>query len=170
MQQTITKYLNKQGQNPHGRPLYRLSWSDNQYEKRSGSFNEFYGDIFVRTFVGTTMVKKYPYIHERWILEIWFPPEMVIREELPDSRFGSYEPIYVFEDSKGESLPLSLRVVELIVNYNSNPRKPVFDSEETLKEKEIKRCEDEIDTSYIQNALHLHEAIVVPERKTNGRP
>lgn len=111
----INDYLKGVGSNPRGEPLFRLVWSTTQRELRYGTYNEFYHDLFVRTVTGVREVPKYPFLVDRWVLEMWRPPEMVICEELPESKNGLYEPLYVFEDGDRNPLPLNLKVVEIIV-------------------------------------------------------
>jgi hypothetical protein len=146
-------------------PLFRLVWADDQREWRTGTFNEYSGPIFLRTFTGTRLTKKYFNIHERWILEQRFPPTMAFDPSLPNSRQGSYECIYVFESGKGDSLPLSLRVVDLIVSIKLN-RKPtkqqIHDAiaEQMAKSEVDDYFESELaNMSVIGNALRMREAV-----------
>ena len=152
MEKVINDYLKTVGKSPSGEPLFRLVWSDSQHEKREGVFNEFYGSLYVRTFVGVMDVPKYPYLQHRWVLEMW--------------RDGTYELLYVFEDKDRNALPLNLRVVKLIVHHvlENKRSKAAIESaivaEEKAKEdKEVEHYMDMIDTSPIQNALHLKEAV-----------
>jgi len=70
-------------------------------------------------------------------LEQWFPPEVCLNPELPDSIHGSYEPIYVFEDKDGNSLPLVLRVVQIIVrNCLLNTRSTMLRRSEDIARRE----------------------------------
>jgi hypothetical protein len=170
---TINEYLKKTwGKNPHEEPLVRLVWSDDARELRQGTFNIFYGSIFVRTELGVRSVLKYSWIKERWILERWFPPEVTLNPELPESRKGSYEPIYVFQDARGESLLLNLKVVELICSamFNRPPTKgqirdQLRDQLETKDKQETAYLEDALEMSVISNQLHQKEAIVIPNKE-----
>lgn len=162
----INKFLLKQGTTLRGEPLLRLVWSTDQTEIRLGTFNDFYGHIFVRTVREVRMVHKYPYLRDRWVLEMWIPPAALQgNPELVNSHEGSYEPIYVFEDAKGQYLEPNFRVVELIVGHLHKPRVAELTDAERLTQ-EIKEHESRIDTSGVQNALHLHEAIVNPSGDT----
>jgi len=150
---TINDYLKRWGVNPQGDPIMRLVWSDDQRELRRGEFNEFYGDILLRTVTGVQEVPKYSWIHERWILERWAPPESVKHDDLPEWQKGSYEPIYVFQDKFERLLPLSLRVVELICSamFNQPPTKQQISSELAayLEGKEL------AEQAYFEDALEI---------------
>jgi hypothetical protein len=122
----INKRLRKMGLNPYGQPLFRVVWSNYQTEKRRGVFNEFYGDLFVRTTFGVHERLKYPWIKDKWVLERWYPPEIVHHEDLPESNRGSYEPIYVFQDANGNALPPVWRAVQLIIYAIMNPVSPAL--------------------------------------------
>ena len=134
MQTTINNYLRRWGKNPYGQPLIRLVWSDYQREVRIGEFNEFHGSIYLRTVKGAKVVPKYPWIRERWVLERWAPPSLAYTPELPESRQGSYEPVYVFQDKWGNALELSLRVVELICSAMMNRPSSSEEIKQTLDE------------------------------------
>jgi hypothetical protein len=58
------KAINKMLEKNHGKafnnkPWYRIAWSEGMTEKRIGAFNDFYGEIFLRQFVGLREVRKY---------------------------------------------------------------------------------------------------------------
>jgi len=137
----INSFLTNFGTTLNGTPHWRLVWSDDQLEYRKGVFNEFYGDVFLRTIKGTREVRKYNYIKERWILERYFPPEMSYNPEIPTSVFGNYEPVYVFEDKNGNFLQPTLKVVEFIVVMaeKSTPQteKQIIDDLLLNEEKEV---------------------------------
>jgi len=168
--ETITKYLNRQGKTLDGRPLWRLSWSETQLEKRRGTFNEFTeSGIFIRTFVGVKETPKYPYIQNRWILERYVSPEQGYTAELPESRSGTYEPFYVFEDSKRNMLPVTLKAVEFIVSFAQQSAKVSPQDRKALVDKadaaEVAYFEDALECSEITNALHLHEGVSMYKTK-----
>ena len=106
-------------------PLFRLVWSDDQYELRTGTFGKFVDNIKIAEYQATEQVLKYSWIKERWIVEQWFPPEVCLLDELPESKQGSFEPIYVFETSKGVALPLKLEVVQFLVQASLKPKTSV---------------------------------------------
>jgi hypothetical protein len=125
-------------------PIYRLVWSEDIMEHRKGTFREFYGDIFLREFNGVRLVRKYNYIHERWIFEA-FSVEGG-SPEVPGSLEGDYVPIYVFESANGESLPVTRKVLEFLIGaLNKRVTKDMIPSEEYLKEKSVGEIEDSWD-------------------------
>ena len=115
-------------------PLFRLVWSDDQYELRTGTFGKFVDNIKIAEYQATEQVLKYSWIKERWVVEQWFPPEVCLLDELPESKQGSFEPIYVFEDSKGNSLPLKLEVVQFLVQASLKPKTSVMRKQSLSKE------------------------------------
>lgn len=125
----INQRLLSFGKTLNNRPKWRVVWSDDQLEKRTGIFNEFVTGIFIRTKVGTFEVPKYPYIKERWILERYVPPEYSYNPEIPDSRNGSYEPLFPFEDGDGNPLPLNIKACEFIVRMAESPRSKMNENE-----------------------------------------
>jgi len=110
----INKDLEKYGRDLRGRPLFRVVWSDDQYEIRKGIFEDYTeGGIFLREVNEARRVPKYSYIKERWILErLWFG----VNVELPEAeREGSYENLYTFETKDGRYLPLDPKAIEPIM-------------------------------------------------------
>ena len=168
LEQRINKYLKQFGLTENGKPRYRLVWSDDQLEHRRGEFNEFYGHVLLRTTIGVREVPKYPFVQHRWVLECWVPPHASFNSELPNACNGTYEPLYVFEDSEGLKLPLCLSAVELIMGVMTRPRSAATrrneqDDREAARDKtEQANIEDELEVSCITNALHMKEGIVRP--------
>lgn len=170
----IKEYLKRWGQTPHGEPRVRLIWSEDAKELRYGEFNEFYGSLFLREFIGVKLCPKYSWIKERYVLERWFPPDVTFDIELPESNQGSFEPIYVFQDKYGRALPLNLRVVELICQamFNQPPTRAQIREglaeDLAYKDKvETADLEDGLEMSVLTNQLHQKEAIIVPEGVPN---
>ena len=119
----IQGWLDKQARVPlRDNPLFRLVWSDDARELRTGTFRLFSGSTFIKEVQETKLTAKYNWIKERWILEQWFPPEVAQNDELPESVQGSYEPIFVF-DKAGEPLPLALLPVQFIVQNALKPHR-----------------------------------------------
>lgn len=167
----IVRFLEESGKNLSGKPLYRLVWSDDQYEWRKGTFNEFCGSIFLRSVTATKLVPKYPFVQGRWILERWFPPEMVACDELPAANNeNSYEPIFVFQDKNFNPLPLCLRAIEILVGFARNSERSRTSQtacedrtlEQLSETREYNELLDSIDTSALQSQLHMKEAIIKP--------
>ena len=154
----------KFGRDLSGNVRFRISWSDSQTEKRLGTHNVFYGSIFLRTETGVREVPKYSYIKSRFVLE-----RLIYHSnpELPISKI-SYEPIYVFEDSKGNNLPLNEKVAIIVCHTCLNPnmndaQKRAFFEDWNEKEfdKEVKYFEDVMDEGYVANRLHDRDGIIL---------
>lgn len=163
---TINRRLLAYGKTPNREPIWRLVWSDDQRELRTGRFNEFSGAIFLRTVHDTREVPKYPFIKGRWILEKWIPPNVAFTPELPNSREGSYEPMYVFEDAKHNKLPLRWDVCEICIQHANAPSKSKMlreSEDQAAAEKkrvaEQKYDEDALEISPMTNALHMREGV-----------
>ena len=103
-------------------PLFKLVWSDDERELRTGTFAKFVAGVKVSEETRTDQALKYNWIKERWILEQWAPPDVTMMEELPNSNVGSYEPLYVFEDKDGNALPLRLDVIQFIIKQALKPK------------------------------------------------
>ena len=163
----INKTLKSYGLNPQGQAIFRVVWSDEQFENRRGMFEEFYKGIYLKTVVSTERKKKYSYIKSRWIFEKWIPPERIYTSELPDTVNGSYECIYVFQDKEGNPLPLDLEICQFIA-YTLSKNRDTF-KEKNLIEEELQRKEqklDQKDEDILEDAsplmatqLHTGEAI-----------
>jgi len=156
--ENLNKWLETQGKNLRGEPLYRIVWSDKMYEKRYGRYNDYYGDIFIRTFVGVREVLKYNYISERWILERYISPELSHNKELVDSQYGTYEPLFVFESAKGKYLAPNFKVIQFIMNFINRPKGPIAEDDADRKTYSMMMdyLNDRTDT---QIALHFKEGV-----------
>lgn len=129
--ETINRELHREYRVLDGRPIYRLVWSDSQLEIRNGLFSEFYGHIFIRQVRQTKEVKKYWYLQSPcWMLEklTFIVGQQALKEmelELVQSRNGTYEPIYSFQDGNFNPLPVTRTVVDLVLWQIHNPTKKV---------------------------------------------
>src|ERR1700694_5267166 len=102
----INNYLKSLAVTPSNDSMFRLSWSDDQFELRKGTYCLYMGEVFIKEEKRTERVHKYNWIRERWILEKWTPPDQIKeKDELPEWQKGSYECFYVFETKKGGPLP-----------------------------------------------------------------
>jgi hypothetical protein len=126
LQEYHNERLKERGRSLDGRPIWRISWSTDQREKRLGTFSDFYGSIFLRQTREVREVPKYWYTPNRWILErlTFLPPNAAIHKELiasydlditRPSQNGTYEPIYVFQDANGEPLPVTERAIDFVL-------------------------------------------------------
>jgi len=163
--ESANKLLSSYGSNPYGKSIFRIVWSDDEYEVRKGTFEEHVGKIYLRTMVAIERVKKYPYLKGMWIFEKWFASPKI--DELPESINGIYECIYAFKSKNGVPLPLDEEVITFIANSLSK-------TEERLKNKQIleditqrsetkldEREEDILDdaSSLLMTQLHIGEAV-----------
>jgi hypothetical protein len=166
------KAINKMLEKNHGKafnnkPWYRLAWSDSMTEKRVGAFNDFYGEIFVRQFVGLREVRKYdgPDFRERWILEKLV---FIDNPEVWDSlNSGSYEPIWVFRGKGGVYQKPTWKTTDFIIGMINNPEEKKYHDQKGLDEFEEEVLQEEIRAEYDrlqQNASMFDEerTIVVP--------
>lgn len=153
-------------------PMFRLVWSDDQYEVRKATIRDYFAGIFIRERKVIENVEKYNWIKERWILEQWYPPYLVLSEELPESDKGSFEPIYVFEDKDKRALPLSIKAVKFLIHrIVDKPRSSSMLIRSTIEEemmmKELAQTqydEDSLEVSTpLQTQLRLGEAVQVPQ-------
>lgn len=98
-------------------PMWRFAWSEDQFEKRHGTFNDFTpGGIFIRQVTEVREVPKYrQWIHEKYVLEHLVAVPDVSMAELPTVRM-SYEPIWVFEDKNGNYLPPKFEAAKFIID------------------------------------------------------
>lgn len=146
-----------------GVPRFRLAWSENQFELRMGAVNVFYGNIFLREEKGIHNVRKYNYLKDKWILE-----EVMNSFNHELEKTVNYEPIWVFQDSKGNYLEPILRAIRLIIYTILNPQKksPTFvkDLEDEAMKKEYEFFLDYFknESEYIPSMLHNREAIISP--------
>lgn len=116
--EAINKILENFGKDLDDKPLWRVVWAPEQLEYRHGLFRDFRELDGFRYFVDTVetrRVPKYKYIGERWVLERWMPPELCFSPEVPTSQFGDFIPVFVFEDAKGNPLPVTETVVRHLV-------------------------------------------------------
>ena len=117
----INQYLkDNYGTTLEGHPKFRVVWSGNLTEKRFGTFNEHTeGGIFLREVTGVQTVPKYPFSSDRWVLEHFEGLDDTTQKELVENKY-SYEPLYVFQDAKGNFLPLKRDICEIIVFFWMN--------------------------------------------------
>lgn len=174
----IAEMVNKKLKELYGtddefRAIFRVVWSDEQVEKRFGTFSNWYGPIFISEYKGMDVVKKYPYIKHRWVLEklMFAMTDEVIGLDLNNR---SYEPVYTFEDKFGRELPVEWWAVEMIVKRLLGVMSGTV---EKMRESDVEAAEDAAhakEVAYTENylaniqggdvavKLNAREAIVVP--------
>jgi hypothetical protein len=159
------KLIEREGRAFNGRPWYRIAWSENQTEKRIGTFNDFHGEIFMRQFRGMREVRKYegPDFRDRWILE------KLIFIDNPEVwgayHEGSYEPIWVFRGPNGEYQKPNLRSVEFLLGMINSPKETMTQYQVDQEEERSLQAEiaSEEDRLHQEASMFDEEAtIVVP--------
>lgn len=151
------------------RPIWRIVWSEDQFERRFGTFEDSVDGIFLRRVTEWREVRKYNYIHDKYILE-----ELVIVPEYQQSELGvklSYEPTYVYMDKNGNPLPPKWEITEFVINMKMTMRghenkmakytDPSIDPEN--RNKELQKMFDQLfgNETDVTDALHYREGIVV---------
>lgn len=151
LQQTKTEpinIINKRlvdiyGRTLDGRPKFRIVWSEDELEKRYGTFTEHYGNIFLREVSCLKEVRKYDYIvPAKYVLEelmYYHNPERPFE-------FSSYEPKWVFMTKDRKPLWPKWEMVEIVIKSILNGiRKTLsdYEAEDDAKyQKEIQEFED----------------------------
>lgn len=161
-----------------GLQMWRVVFSEDQFEKRLGTYSDYTREgIYLRTVTEVREVPKYrQWIQAKYVLErLTIVPE-INAEELPNQKL-SYEPMYVFEDFKGEPLPPRVDVCGIIINSvyaaigKTNLAKYVDDYSKytpEAQEQKIKEITEYLwDPTDISESLHQGEAIIVPGQKEN---
>lgn len=100
-----------------GLPMWRVVWSEDQLEKRFGTYDDFTREgIYLRTVTEVREVPKYrQWIQAKFVLERLTLIPIINKEELPTQQL-SYEPMYVFENFKGEPLPPRVDVCKILID------------------------------------------------------
>lgn len=101
-----------------GLPIFRVVWSEDQFEKRYGTFTDYVPgtNIFLREVTEVREVPKYrQWIHGKHILErlVLVPPQNMV--ELVEAQI-SYEPLWTFEDRNKNYLPPRLDACKFIID------------------------------------------------------
>lgn len=156
-----------------GQAIWRIVWSDDQFEKRYATYTDFTPNgLFIREVTELREVPKYrQWVHHKHILErlVLIPETNMI--ELPGQRV-SYELLYTFQDKDSNPLPPRIDVCQILIDTvyaaqgKGNLAKYKEGSEEVLQKRkqniqEIYEylCADE---SPIGDALAVHSGISVP--------
>jgi len=150
----------------NGEPYWRIVWSEDQFENRYGTYEDRTPEGFlIREVTEWRKVPKYrQWIHEKYVLERLIVVPLTDEKTL--STQLSYEPIYIFEDKTGNSLPpnwIAAKFIVETVNRNMEQHDGVKykDPESTPDEaKEVKeqRLKD-IEESLFGNETELADAL-----------
>jgi len=161
-----------------GLPMWRVVFSEDQYEKRFGTYDDFTpGGIYLRTVTEVREVPKYKqWIHSKYVLENLVLVPEVNKRDLPGVKL-SYEPIFVFETGSHKYLPPKFEAAKLVVDTinaakgQSNlakykdPMAGLTTEEQILtKAAEIDKLQEELfgNESLVGDAMAHGEAIIVP--------
>ena len=98
----------------NGEPNWRIVWSDDQREKRFGTYEDTTENgIFLCEVTEWRELPKYPFVKHKYILERLIPVPEGNADELTTKL--SYESMWVFQDHFGNSLPPHFDVCQLII-------------------------------------------------------
>jgi hypothetical protein len=165
------------GKNDTGLPNWRVVFSEDQFEKRYGTYQDFTPNgVFIREVTEVREAPKYrQWIREKFVLErLTVIPDYNITE-LPATKL-SYEPMWVFEDKSGNYLPPRFDACKFLIdNLRENLSRPYYprykdpDSDpEVAKvnaELRVKELQESLfgDETEVGDALKYKQAIVVPK-------
>jgi hypothetical protein len=160
--ETINSRLKENyGSDLQGNAFYRLVWSTGEVEKRLGTFQDYYGQIYLRTVTEVRQVPKYPNNLNRFVLEILL--KGAGPEEVKD--YNYYEPLYVFERDDGTPLEPIWRAIEFLVQMHRFPVKRTPGDADREHEATMAK-EREFYLDYLKRpfdgALSFGEAVTVP--------
>lgn len=133
-----------------GQAMWRVSWSNDQYEKRATNFTP---EGFELLSPAVYEMPKYQWVKDRWILErLCLVPDIHVGE-LPTQRV-SYECMYPFQNAyTGDALPPKYEACVFVINtvYAAMGKKSMrkyVDEEENhpveVKEERIKKLTEEL--------------------------
>lgn len=95
-----------------GQPIWRISWSNDQYEKRR---SEYTPEGLQLLYPEVQLLPKYQWVKDRWILErLVLVPDIHV-DELPTQK-QSYEILWKFESQLGEALPPTFKAAKFVVD------------------------------------------------------
>jgi hypothetical protein len=152
-----------------GEPIFRIVWSEDQYEKRLSKYS--LGGIELLQPEVQLRPKYKQWIHKKYVLErlVSVPAESV--EQMAGAK-TSYEPLHVFENKHGQPLPPKFEIAKfLIENMYAAMRQEHFgakyvESTETpeVRDARLQNLQDELfgNETEVGDALAHKQAIVVP--------
>ncbi len=152
--------------------MWRVVWSDDQYEKRLTEFTDF-GFQLLQPEVRE--LPKYQWIKQKYILEHLVVVPEVSMPELPATKL-SYEVIWVFEDKYGNYLPPKFEACKFIIDtvhaaqFGTGGMKKYEDEESTqeksleFKKKTIDNLVEELfgEQSSLEGTTVTGESVIVP--------
>lgn len=152
-----------------GRAIYRIVWSEDQFEKRLTQYTDAGIELLVPEVRELPKYKQW--IHDKYILEnLVIVPEAQVAETTTKT---SYEPLYVYEDKSGFPLPPGWEVTKFLIDmvnaakgksgvakYKEDLTKETLEGREAyLAELQAELFGNETNTT---DALAYGEGVVVP--------
>lgn len=95
-----------------GQPIWRVSWSDDQYEMRKTEFTK---EGLQLLYPEVREMPKYTYLPHKWVLEQLVVVPEQNRDELAGLKL-SYEPLFAFQTDNGDALPPSFEAAKFIID------------------------------------------------------
>src|SRR5213592_991602 len=170
-----------------GLPIWRVVFSEDQFEKRLGTYDDFLPgtNIYLRTITEVRLVPKYrQWVHQKYVIERLVLVPDINERELPTSKL-SYEPIYVFQTGSGAYLPPKFEAAKFIIDsvyaaqgksnlakYKDPDAGLKTDDLIAKKAAEIDELQSELfgNETFTGDAIAHGEAVIVPrnyEKKAN---
>lgn len=154
-----------------GEPMWRIVFSDDQFEKRLGEYEDRTpSGLFIRRVTEVREVPKYrQWIKGKYVLEnlVAIPVQNLM--DLPATK-TSYEPIFIYENAKGEALPPIWSVTKIVID-SVYFAKGTANNFPKYKDNPIEDRQREFDEMYnylygdkteVSDALAYKEGVVVP--------
>jgi len=156
--------------NSDSKALFRVVWPEGLTEKRVGVFEKrTENGIYLGTEEGMQEQRKYSWVKERWILEVYKASNSLAQDIIKSG--DGYEPIWIFNKNNSYQ-PLWWPAIEKlckdwISNFIHPERKNdkiTTNEEEARIEDEAMKIEESLDLSPLQLAFRkgVDEAIVLP--------
>lgn len=158
-------------------PMWRVVWSDDQFEKRYGTFDDITpAGIYIRTVTEVRDVPKYrQWIQQKYILERLVVVPDYQQKELVEAKL-SYEPMWTFEDANGQYLPPRFDACEFIINtvlaaQHGTHNLKKYEDEESTQEKALESQRKRVDglieelfgeQSSLGGTTKTGESVIVP--------
>lgn len=152
-------------------PLFRISWSEDQFEKRMVDYSP-EGLLLAKPII-QERPKYRQWLHNKYILERIIPVPPIA--DLVDKT--SYEPIWVFENKDGDSLPPNYIVCKIVIaslhaatakavgaKYLDPRTRPEFKAEEAMR---LQQLQEELfgNETPVTDALAYGTGVVVPSNQ-----
>lgn len=166
------------GRFENGQPIWRIVFSEDQYEHRFGTFRKFDNSgNYLGEVTGFEYVPKYKqWLPQQYVLERLMPVPELNRKELTTAL--SYEPVWGFHDKHGKPLPpiweATVLIIETVLKKAAETVKAPYKDPKILESdpkiaRDVRRAKidklveqlfgNETDTT---DAMMTKEAIVVP--------